>query len=218
MRAPHTGVRAPDEAEARRSFIPTDRLTSPDSRSRGSGAPSIFRPIEKNPLRSNLLAAQSLLYLSHQFTLLFGRGVKYSWPRRKQQRRSRQKRQPRRRRSSCALRRRRSRRLLASLLPHSRSTKTPDNPTQSSHPVPVYVHRPSFIDSTQFVRSPSVTLPTLPLPRHLRRTPPGRIGIPRRRRLTSGDHLDLMNRSGRRGSADETDADPDSLHEGGSIR
>ena len=130
-------------------LCPTNRHTSQDDRSRGAGAPSIFRPIEKNPLRSNLLAAQSLLYLSHQFTLLFRRGVKYSWPRRKQQRRSRQKRQPRRRRSSCALRRRRSRRLLASLPPHSRSTKTPDNPTQSSHPVPIFVRLPSFIDSTQ---------------------------------------------------------------------
>ena len=113
MQAPHTGVRAPDDAEARRSLVPTNHRTSPDRRFRGTDALFIFRPIEKNPHRSNLLAAQSLLYLSHQFTLLFRRGVKYSWPRRKQQRRSRQKRQPRRRRSSCALRRRRSRRLLA---------------------------------------------------------------------------------------------------------
>ena len=117
LRAPHTGVRAPDDAEARRSLVPTNHRTSPDRQFRGTDAPFIFRPIEKNPHRSNLLAAQSLLYLSHQFTLLFRRGVKYSWPRRKQQRRSRQKRQPRRRRSSCALRRRRSRRLLASLPP-----------------------------------------------------------------------------------------------------
>ena len=149
MQAPHTGVRAPDDAEARRSLVPPNHRTSPDRRFRGTDALFIFRPIEKNPHRSNLLAAQSLLYLSHQFTLLFRKGVKYSWPRRKQQRRSRQKRQPRRRRSSCALRRRRSRRLLASLPPHSRSTKTPDNPTQSSHPVPIFVRLPSFIDSTQ---------------------------------------------------------------------
>ena len=147
MQAPHTGVRAPDDAEARRSLVPTNHRTSPDRRFRGTDALFIFRPIEKNPHRSNLLAAQSLLYLSHQFTLLFRRGVKYSWPRRKQQRRSRQKRQPRRRRSSCALRRRRSRRLLASPLPRSRSTKTPDYPTQNSHPVPVLFCRRSSIDS-----------------------------------------------------------------------
>ena len=113
MYAANTVPRAPHDAALTHFLCPTNRLTPQNGRSRGAGAPSIFRPIEKNPLRSNLLAAQSLLYLSHQFTLLFRKGVKYSWPRRKQQRRSRQKRQPRRRRSSCALRRRRSRRLLA---------------------------------------------------------------------------------------------------------
>jgi len=69
--AKNTGHRAPKDTDTTWSLVPTNRLTSPESRSRGMGAPSIFRPIEKNPLRSNLLAAQSLLYLSHQFTLLF---------------------------------------------------------------------------------------------------------------------------------------------------
>lgn len=204
MHAAHTGVRVPDDAEARRFLVPMNRRTSPDRRFRGTDTPPIFRPIEKNPHRSNLLAAQSLLYLSHQFTLLFRRGVKYSWPRRKQQRRSRQKRQPQRRRSSCALRRRRSRRLLAFLTPPAHV-----QPRLQAIRLRVRIRfRCSFaapLSSTRFVPTPSVTLPTSSLPSHLRQTPPGRIGIPRPDRLTSGDHLNHMNRNGRHGSADETD-------------
>ena len=195
MYAANTVPRAPQDAASTHVLCPTNRLTSQDDRSRGAGAPSIFRPIEKNPHRSNLLAAQSLLYLSHQFTLLFRRGVKYSWPRRKQQRRSRQKRQPRRRRSSCALRRRRSRRLLASPLP------TLVQPRPQTIRLRIRIRfRYCFtvaLPSTHFRELRPITqlhaVDCSPI-RSSQLAPPDRIGILLPGRVSSGDHPDGRNR------------------------